>query len=104
MYSTQLLLSYAGGNKEEGSRKSSNLPLIIGVTCGAVVVIAVIIILLVFNCKRSTPGGSNSRVGDAMPNEGSGSKRERYELKPTDSQEENIVLVEEKGISNQGME
>ena len=89
---------------EEGSSESSSLPLIIGVTCGAVVVIAVIIILVVFHCKRSTPGGSNSRVGDTMPDEGSGSKRERYELKPTESREENIVLVEEKGICNEGME
>ena len=89
---------------EEGSSESSSLPLIIGVTCGAVVVIAVIIILVVFHCKRSTPGGSNSRVGDAMPDEWSGSKRERYELKPTESREENIVLVEEKGICNEGME
>ena len=97
-------MSYTDRNKDEGSSKSSNLPLIIGVTCGAVVVIAVIIILVVFHCKRSTPGGSNSRVGDAMPDEGSDSKRERYELKPKDSQEENIVFVEEKGISNQGME
>ena len=97
-------MSYTGGNREEGSSKSSNLPLIIGVTCGAVAVIAVVIILVVFHCKRSNPVGSNSRVGDAMPDEGSGSKRERYELKPTDSPEENIVLVEEKGISNQGME
>ena len=97
-------MSYAGGNKEEGSSKSSNLPLIIGVTCGAVVVIAVIIIFVVSHCKRSNTVGSNSRVGDAMPDEGSGSKRERYELKPTDSPEENIVLVEEKGISHQGME
>ena len=78
-------MSYTVGNKDEGSSKSSNLPLITGVTCGAVVVIAVIIILVVFHCKRSTPGGSNSRVGDAMPDEGSGSKRERYELKPIDS-------------------
>ena len=97
-------MSYTDGNKDEGSSKSSNLPLIIGVTCGAVVVIAVIIILVVFHSKRSTPGGSNSRVGDAMPDEGSDSKRERYELKPTDSQEENIVFVEEKGISNEGIE
>ena len=97
-------MSYAGGNKEEGSSKSSNLPLIIGVTCGAVVLIAVIIILVVFHCKRSTPGGSDSRIGDAMPDEPSGSKRERYELKPTDSKKQNIVLLEEKGISNQGME
>ena len=66
-------------------------------------VIAVIIIFVVSHCKRSNTVGSNSRVGDAMPDEGSGSKRERYELKPTDSPE-NIVLVEEKGISNQGME
>ena len=92
MYSTQLLLSYAGGNKEEGSSKSSNLPLIIGVTCGAVVVIAVIINFVVSHCKRSNTVGSNSRVGDAVPDEGSGSKRERYELKPTDSGEENIVF------------
>ena len=104
MYSTKLLLSYTGGNKDEGSTKLSNLPLIIGVACGAVLVIAVIIILVVFHCKRSTPGGSDSRIGDAMPDEPSGSKRERYELKPTDSKKENIVLVEEKGISNQGME
>ena len=97
-------MSYTGGNKEGESSKSSNLPLIIGVTCGAVVLIAVIIILVVFHCKRSTPGGSNSRVGDAKPDEGSGSKRERYELKPTDSSEENIVFGEEKGINNQGME
>ena len=97
-------MSYTGGNKEEGSSKSSNLPLIIGVTCVVVVLIAVVIILVVFHCKRSTPGGSNSRVDDAMPDEGSGSKRERYELKPTESREENIVLVEEKGISNEGME
>ena len=97
-------MSYTDRNKDEGSSKSSNLPLIIGVTCGAVVVIAVIIILVVFHCKRSTPGGSNSRVGDAKPDEGSGSKRERYELKPTDSSEENIVFGEEKGINNQGME
>ena len=97
-------MSYTDRNKDEGSSKSSNLPLIIGVTCGAVVVIAVIIILVVFHCKRSTPGGSNSRVGDAKPDEGSGCKRERYELKPTDSSEENIVFGEEKGINNQGME
>ena len=85
-------MSYAGGNKEEGSSKSSNLPLIIGVTCGAVVVIAVIINFVVSHCKRPNTVGSNSRVGDAMPDEGSGSKRERYELKPTDSREENIVF------------
>ena len=97
-------MSYRGGNKKEGSSKSSNLPLIIGVTCGAVVVIVVIIILVVFHCNRSTTGCCNSRVGDVMPDEGSGSKRERYDLKPTDSKEENIVLVEEKGISNKGME
>ena len=74
-------MSYTDGNNDEGS----NLPLIIGVTCGAVVVIAVIIILVVFHCKRSTPGGSNSRVGDAMRDEGSSFKRERYELKLIDS-------------------
>ena len=39
-----------------------------------------------------------------MPDEGGGSKGEPWELKPTDSQDENIGLVEEKGISNLGMD
>ena len=67
-------------------------------------VIAVIIILVVFHCKRSTTRGNNSRVGNTMPADEGGSKRERYELKPADSKEENIVFVEEKGISNEGIE
>ena len=67
-------------------------------------VIAVIIIWVVRRCKRSTPDDGNNLVGDAMPDEGGGSKRERRELKPTDSQDENIGLVEENGISNLGMD
>ncbi|CAH3035728.1 unnamed protein product [Porites lobata] len=90
-----------GGNKEEESSKSSNLPLIIGVTCGAIVLIATIVISVVFHCRRSNPRDTNS---DRMPAEGSGSKRERYELKPIDSKDKDIVSVEEKGINNEGME
>ena len=37
-----------------------------------------------------------------MPAEGGGLKRERYELKPTDWKDKDIVLVEEKGINNEG--
>ena len=66
-------------------------------------VIAAIIIVVSSHCKRSTPHGNNSRVGNTMPADESGSKRERYELKPTDSKEENIVFVKEKGISNEGI-
>ena len=94
-------MSCTGGNKEEGSSKSSNLPLIIGVTCGAIVLIATIVISVVFHCRRSNPRDNNS---DGTPAEGSGSKRERYELKPTDSKDKDIVSVEEKGINNEGME
>ena len=99
-------MTYTGGNKEEGSSKSSNKLLIIVATCGGggVVVIAVIIIWVVLRCKRSTPDDCNSLVGDAMPDEGGGSKREQCELKLTDAQGENICLVEDKGISNQGMD
>ena len=63
--------------------------------------IATIVISVVFHCRRSNPRDTNS---DRMPAEGSGSKRERYELKPTDSKDKDIVSVDEKGISNEGME
>ena len=67
-------------------------------------VIAVIIIFVVFHGKCSTTRGNNSRVGNTMPADESSSKRERYELKPTDSKEENIVFVGGKGIINEGIE
>ena len=65
------------------------------------VLIATIVISVVFPCRRSNPRDNNS---DGMPAEGSSSNRERYELKPTDSKDKDIVSVEEKGINNEGME
>ena len=63
--------------------------------------IATIVISVVFHCRRSSPRDNNSY---GMPAEGSSSKLERYELKPTDSKDKDIVSVEEKGINNEGME
>lgn len=97
-------MSYPDGNKGKASTSSSSLPIIIGVSCSVVVVIAVIIILVVFHCKRSTSRSNNSRAGGDMPADGGSSKQEQYELKPTRSKDESILLLEEKGISKEEME
>jgi len=88
-----------------GEKQSSpNLPLIVGVSCGSFALLAVVTICLVFYCKRSLPPRSNSRIGDGMPSEEAFPKREKYELQPTNSKEEKLVWIEEKGMWNEGME
>lgn len=89
---------------DEGSKSSTNLPLIIGISCGAVVILAVLAICVVFHFKRSSSPHSISRVGDEMLTDEAPPIREKYELKPTTSKEENIIWMEEKGLSNKGME
>ena len=87
-----------------GSKSSTNLPLIIGVSCGAVVILAVLAICVVFHFKRSSSPHSISRVGDEMLTDESPPIREKYELRPTTSKEENIICMEEKGLCNEGIE
>lgn len=94
------LLTETNGEKQS----SPNLPLIIGVSCGSFALLAVVTICLVFHCKRSVPPRSNSHIGDGMPSEEAFPKREKYELQPTNSKEEKLIWIEEKGIWNEGME
>ena len=92
--------------KEKESSSETKLPLIIGVSCGVFVVIAVFTIcfLYVFNWKRSTQFGSNNGVWSDMPADECNSRREKYELEVKYSKDKELILVEEKGICNEGMD
>lgn len=86
--------------KEE---KRINLALIVGVSVGAVVLLAVVTICVVVHCKRSVSNGCHGRVSDEMPPEGGYSKAENYELKQgTPSQRD--FCFEEKSQFNEGMD
>ena len=98
-------MSHAEGSTEEEPSSSTNLPLIIGISCGAIVIVAVITIFVIFHCKRTALRSSNFRVGDSMPTEEDGSKHESYQLNPTYSaKDEDVTLVKEKGTSNEAIE
>ena len=99
------LLFFLTDKKNEKESSTINLPLIIGISCGSFVVLAVLTICVVFHCKRSPdPSCSNSRVGDGMPADEPCSKSEKYELKSMNTKGEKIIWMEEKGVWNEGME
>ena len=85
--------------KEKESSSETKLPLIIGVSCGVFVVIAVFTIVYVFKWKRS-----NNGVWSDMPADECNSRREKYELEVKYSKDKELILVEEKGICNEGMD
>ena len=92
--------------KEKESSSETKLPLIIGVSCGVFVVIAVFTICLVyvFKWKRSTQFGSNNGVWSDMPADECNSRREKYELEVKYSKDKEVICVEKKGICNEGMD
>ena len=92
--------------KEKESSSETKLPLIIGVSCGVFVVIAVFTTCLVyvFKWKRTTQFGSNNGVSSDMPADECNSRREKYELEVKYSKDKELILVEEKGICNEGMD
>jgi len=90
------------GDKNE-KEEDSNLALIVGVSVGAVVLVAVISIFVFVHCKRSASRGGHGRVGDGMPAEGGYSKAENYELKQ-ERRSKDDLLSEEKGQLNEGMD
>ena len=92
--------------KEKESSSETKLPLIIGVSCGVFVVIAVFTIcfLYVFKWKRTTQFGSNNGVWSDMPTDECTSRREKYELKVKYSKDNELIWEEEKGICNEGMD
>ena len=71
---------FSAEGKDE-KEESINLALIVGVSVGAVVLLAVVTICVVVYCKRSVSNGGHGRVSDSMPPEGGYSKAESYELK-----------------------
>lgn len=52
-------------------------------------------------CKRSRPPRNDVGVGDGMPNDDA---CEKYELKPTEDEKENVLWMEENGLNNEGVE
>jgi len=66
---------------KEDKEESSNQALIVGVSVGAVVLLAVVTICVLVYCKSSALCGGHGRVGNGMPVEGGYSKPESYELK-----------------------
>jgi len=88
---------------DEESKTSTDLPLVVGVSCGAVVILAVLVICIVFRLKRSSASHNISHDGDGVLADEAFTIREQYELKPTDSREEKIISMEEKGLCNEGM-
>jgi len=92
--------------KEKESSSETKLPLIIGVSCGVFVVIAVFTICLVyvFKWKRTTQFGSNDGVSSDMPADECHSRREKYELEAKYSKDNELICVEVKGICNEGMD
>ncbi len=102
MYITHCYYLFFSTEDNEKEEPSSNLPLIVGVSVGAVVFLAVVAICVV-HCKRSVQRSSHSRVGDGMPAEGGYSKAENYELKQPKPDESDFSLGE-KGRLNEGMD
>ena len=72
------------------------LPLIIGVSCGGIFVLAVLSIFLIRYCHRRKIL-SRRRVSDVMPTEVSFPNSEKYELQGTESKED-IVRYEETSV------
>ena len=93
---------FSADDKDE-KEESFNLALIVGVSVGAVVILAVVTICVVVHCKRSASYGSHGRVSDGMPAEGGYSKAENYELK-RETPNRGDFCSEEKGQLNEGMD
>lgn len=100
--SKKLIFFFSTDDKNE-KEVSSNLALIVGVSVGAVVFVAVVSICVFVHCKRSASRGGHGRVGDGMPAEGGHSKAENYELKH-ERRIEGDFRSEEKGQLNEGMD
>ena len=98
-----MLIFLLSAEENEEKETSSNLPLIVGVSVGAAVVLAVIAICVFVYCKRSVSHGGHGRVGDGMPIEGGYSKAENYELKHAKPDGSDFSLGE-KGQLNEGMD
>lgn len=103
MYITHCYHFFFSTEDNEEKETSSNLPLIIGISVGGVVLLAVVGICVFVHCTRSVTHGSHTRVGDGMPAEGGYSKAENYELKQAKPDESDFSLGE-KGRLNEGMD
>jgi len=77
------------------------MTLVIGVSIGGLVILAVLMIGLYVCCKRTRP--SHNSVGDrhGMPND---DPCEKYELKPTEDEKETVMWMKENGLDNEGAE
>lgn len=87
------------GDEEGGN---SNLLIIVGISCGSFVVLALLAIFAFFRCKRPGKRPLPTQISDGLPMDVDFSKAESYELrhKITCHNEQ----VEEKGQWNEGME
>lgn len=103
MYKTHLLYFFFSTEDKNEKENSSNLALIVGISVGAVVLVAVVAIVLLVHCKRSVSHGGHGRVGDGIPAEGGYSKAENYELKQGKPSPGDFCS-EEKGRLNEGMD
>ncbi|XP_068703048.1 von Willebrand factor D and EGF domain-containing protein-like isoform X2 [Montipora foliosa] len=75
---------------------STNLPLIIGLSCGAFVLVVMFAIIVCY-C-------THSHVCTVAPPDEPCSRHEKYEMAPTITTENNPECKEQKGICNEGME
>lgn len=92
----------ADDNDDDGDEKPSiSKPVIIGACIGGFVVVAVIMIGLYVYYKRTRPCHNNVGDRNGMPNDDA---CEKYELKPTEDEKENVLWVEENGLNNEGAE
>ena len=77
----------------KGDKVKLPYPVIIGVSCGGIFVLAILSILLIRYCHRRKIV-SNRRVSDGMPANGAFPKPEKYELKETEAKKD-VVRYEE---------
>ena len=75
-----MCIFFSAEDKNE-KEQSSNLALIVGVSVGAVVLVAVVSICVFIHCKRSASRGGHRRIGDRILAEGGYSRAETFELK-----------------------
>lgn len=83
------------GDEEGGN---SNLPIIVGISCGSFVVLALLAIFALFRCKRPGRRPMKTEISDGLPVDVDFSKAESYELR------HEITCHNEQGQWNEGME
>lgn len=83
------------GDEEGGN---SNLPIIVGISCGSFVVLALLAIFALFRCKRPGQRPMKTEISDGLPVDVDFSKAESYELR------HEITCHNEQGQWNEGME